>query len=292
MSGKLGVHALVFTDQWNDDNATAACRAAAEVGFDLIEVLMFDPYALDIALTARVVREAGIGLRLGMALGPVSDISSDDPAVAARGEETVARALEIASELGAPAVSGITYAAFGNYAAPQTRAQRDRVVASLARLDARAGELGVGLGLEPVNRYESFMVNTLDQAGAMIRDALGKNMFIHMDTFHMNIEEGDIAAAIHRNAAHLGYAHVADSNRGYLGSGHFDLKGYFCTLASAGYGGDYTVESFSSAVLSDPLVGGVRLWREAWKQPMEAARVALECMRTCRKTAQLAVSPW
>lgn len=292
MSGKLGVHALVFTDQWNDDNATAACRAAAEVGFDLIEVLMFDPYALDIDLTARAVREAGIGLRLGMALGLDSDISSDDPAIAARGEATVGRALEIASELGAPAVSGITYAAFGNYFSPQTKVQRDRVVASLARLDARAGKLGVKLGLEPVNRYESFMVNTLDQAAAIIRDAAGSNMFIHMDTFHMNVEEGDIIATIHRNASLLGYAHVADSNRGYLGSGHFDLKGYFTALASVGYSGDYTVESFSSAVLSAPLVGGVRLWREAWQKPMEAARVALDCIRACRTTAQLAVTPW
>ena len=227
MTGKLGVHALVFTDQWNDDNARAACRAAAEVGFDLIEVLMFDPYGLDIALTARAVKEAGIGLRLGMALGPASDISSDDAAIAARGEATVGRALEIAAELGAPAVSGITYAAFNSYTAPQTKAQRDRVVASLSRLDARAGELGVKLGLEPVNRYESYMVNTLDQAAALIRDASGSNMFIHMDTFHMNVEEGDIAAAIQRNASLLGYAHVADSNRGYLCSGHCDLKGYF-----------------------------------------------------------------
>ena len=292
MTGKLGVHALVFTDQWNDDNATAACRAAAEVGFDLIEVLMFDPYGLDVPLTARAVREAGIDLRLGMALGPASDISSDDPAIAARGEATVLRALEIASELRAPAVSGITYAAFGSYAAPQTKPQRDRVVASLSRLDGHAGRLGVKLGLEPVNRYESYMVNTLDQAAAMIRDASGNNMFIHMDTFHMNIEEGDIAAAIHRNAGLLGYAHVADSNRGYLGSGHFDVKGFFSALASAGYGGDVTVESFSSAVLSPALVGGVRLWREAWKEPLEAARVALDCMRSCKTSARTSVNPW
>ncbi len=292
MTGKLGVHALVFTDQWNDDNATAACRAAAEVGFDLIEVLMFDPYALDVALTARAVREAGIGLRLGMALGPASDISSDDPGIAARGEATILRALEIASELGAPAVSGITYAAFGNYAAPQTKPQRDRVVASLSRLDAHAGRLGVKLGLEPVNRYESYMVNTLDQAAAMISDASGANMFIHMDTFHMNIEEGDIAAAIHRNAGLLGYAHLADSNRGFLGSGHFDVKGFFAALVSADYAGDVTVESFSSAVLSPALVGGVRLWREAWKEPMEAARVALDCMLSCKTSARLAVNAW
>lgn len=292
MDGRFGVHALVFTDQWNADNAGAACRAAAEIGYDLIEVLMFDPYALDIPITARVVREAGIGLRLGMALGPDSDISADDTAIAARGEATVGRALEIASELGAPAISGIVYAAFNSYAAPQTAAQRARVVEALARLDRRADELGVKLGLEPVNRYESYMVNTLDQAAAIIADAGGKNMFVHMDTFHMNVEEGDIAATIVRNAPLLGYAHVADNHRGTLGGGHFDLTGYFRALAAVGYKGDFTVESFSSKVLSPALVGGVRLWREAWAEPITAARTALEAMRAARSAAVNATRVW
>lgn len=292
MDGKFGVHALVFTDQWNADHASAACRAAAEIGYDLIEVLMFDPYALDIPMTAKAVRDAGIGLRLGAALGPDSDISSDDAAIAARGEATVGRALEISAELGAPAISGIVYAAFNSYAAPQTPSQRGRVVDSLVRLDRRAGELGVKLGLEPVNRYESYMVNTLDQAASIIGDAGGKNMFVHMDTFHMNIEEGDIAAAIIRNAPLLGYAHVADSNRGTLGGGHFDLAGYFRMLAAVGYKGDFTVESFSSKVLSPALVGGVRLWREAWAEPITAARTALEAMRAARRAAVNATRIW
>jgi len=292
MDGKFGVHALVFTDQWNADNAVAACRAAAEIGYDLIEVLMFDPYALDVPLTARVVKEAGIGLRLGMALGPDSDISSDDEAMASKGEATVGRALEIASELGVPAVSGIVYAAFNNYAAPQTPAQRARVVEALSRLDKRASELGVKLGLEPVNRYESYMVNTLDQAAAVIADSGGKNMFVHMDTFHMNIEEGDIAAAILRNSAILGYAHIADSNRGTLGGGHFDLAAYFRALAAVGYKGDFTVESFSSKVLSPALVGGVRLWREAWAEPIAAARTALRAMQAAREAAVNGTKIW
>lgn len=292
MTGKFGVHALVFTDQWNNENATAACRAAADIGYDLIEVLMFDPYALDVSMTRRAVKDAGIELRLGMALGVDSDISSDDKDVAARGEATVLKALQIASDLQTPGVSGITYAAFGNYSAPQTKAQRDRVLSSLSRLDVHAGRLGVKLGLEAVNRYESYMVNTIDQAAAMIRDAASTNIFIHMDTFHMNIEEGDIPAAIHRNSDLLGYAHVADSNRGYLGGGHFDLMGFFASLESVSYDGDCTVESFSSAVLSAPLVGGVRLWREAWKEPIEAARIALDCMRACRTSARLSVRHW
>jgi len=214
-----------------------------------------------------------------MALGPQADISSNDPEVARRGEATVALALEIAADLGAPAVGGICYAAFNSYTAPQNEGQVDRVAKALARLDRRAGELGVRIGIEPVNRYESFMVNTLDQAAALIKRAGGLNMFIHMDTFHMNIEEPDIAAAIGRNAALLGYAHVAESHRGLLGTGNFDLKGYLRALAAAGYDGDFTFEGFSSRVLGPGLIAGVRLWREAWADSTKAARTALELLR-------------
>jgi D-psicose/D-tagatose/L-ribulose 3-epimerase len=289
---KFGVHSLVFTDDWSGARAEAACRTAADIGYDLIEVLMFDPASLDIAMTRRTVKAAGLGLRLGMALGRETDISSDDAGVAGRGEATVARCLEIASELEAPGVSGIVYAAFNSYAAPPTERQRASVVERLGRLDRRAGELGVKLGLEPVNRYESFMVNTLDDAARVIRAAGAANMFVHMDTFHMNIEEGDVAAAIHRNAGLLGYAHVADSNRGLLGGGHFDLVGYFRALETVGYAGDITVESFSSKVLSPGLVGGVRLWREAWQDSAKAAAVALDVMRTAHGMAKAGSSVW
>lgn len=292
MSGKFGIHALVFCDEWDEAAARRSCQAAAEIGYDLIEVLMFDPHALDVEATRNAVAETGLGLRLGMALGPDADISSHDADVAKRGEATVRRALEIASDLGAPGVSGITYAAFNSYSAPPTRAQRDGVVAALARLDSRAGELGVRLGIEPVNRYESYMVNTLDQAAELIRDVGGSNMFVHMDTFHMNIEEADMHAAIKRNAGLLGYAHVAESHRGALGSGQFDLKGYFRALAASGYGGDYTTEAFSSRVLGPDLIGGVRLWRAAFDDAMTAARSALEAMRAARDAARGAVQVW
>lgn len=288
---EFGIHSLVFGDIWDEAHAKAACRSAREIGYDLIEVLVFDPATLDVPMTARVAREAGIGLRLGMALGADSDISSADPATAARGEATVARCLEIAADLGAPAVSGITYAAFNSYTAPPTAAQRAQVVASLARLDRRAGELGVRLGLEPVNRYESYMVNTLDEGAELIRAAGGTNLFLHMDTFHMNIEESDFAAAIHRTADLLGYAHLADNNRALLGAGNFDLKGYLRALASAGYQGDYTVESFSPRMLTPGLVGGLRLWRSGWEDPVQPAKMALATLQAGVAAAKAGVAP-
>jgi D-psicose/D-tagatose/L-ribulose 3-epimerase len=282
---KFGVHSLVFSDRWDGETAPAICRKAAEIGYDLIEVLMFDPATLDRKATRCAIAETGIGLRLGMALGADADISSVDAETARRGEETVARALEIAAELGVPAVSGITYAAFNSYSAPQTNRQVDQVAASLSRLDRRAGELGVRLGVEPVNRYESYMVNTLDQAADLIGKAGGKNMFVHMDTFHMNIEEPDITAAIDRNGGLLGYAHVADSHRGALGTGNFDLGAYFRALAAAGYDGDLTFEGFSSDVLGPDLIGGVRLWRSAWTDSDAVARTALDVMKAGWSTA-------
>lgn len=278
-NAKLGIHSLVFTDDWNETNARAACRSAAEIGYDIIEVLIFDPDTLDIPMTGKVVSDAGLALRLGMALVPEADISSTDPDIASHGEATVTRCLEIASELGAPAVSGITYAAFNNYANPQTDTQRDQVLASYARLDKRAGELGVQLGIEPVNRYESYLVNTLDQAGDIIRETDAKNLFVHMDTFHMNIEEADIAGAIARNADLLGYVHLADNHRGRLGAGTYDFVTLFRALARAGYTGDFTVESFSQSVLGPDLVGALGLWRNAWSNAENTAVEALNFMR-------------
>jgi D-psicose/D-tagatose/L-ribulose 3-epimerase len=292
MSGQFGVHSLVFTDDWSEASAARACRAAREIGYDLIEVLIFDPATLDVAMTARVARDAGIGLRLGMALGPETDIAATDAETAARGEATVARCLEIAADLGAPAVSGITYAAFSSYRAAPTAAQRDQVAASLARLDARAGALGVRLGLEPVNRYESYLVNTLDEGADLIRRAGGRNLFLHMDTFHMNIEEADLSATVHRNAGLLGYVHLADNHRARLGTGTFDLAGFLRALASAGYSGDYTVESFSPVALSADLAAGLRLWRTGWQDPVATAREALATMRLGVAEARAAAMAW
>lgn len=292
MSNKFGAHALLFTDDWNAETARVACDSAARVGFDLIEVLLFDPWSLDVVMTKATVRDAGLEPRLGMALGPDTDVSSLDPETHARGKKDVNRALEIASELETPGVSGITYAAFNSYSAAHTQQQYDQVVEAFAVFDKRAGELGVKLGIEPVNRYESYMVQTLDQAVKLIVDSGAKNCFAHMDTFHMNIEEGNVPASIARNAAHLGYAHVAENDRGILGAGSFDFNAYFRALAQNNYTGDFTVESFSPAALNADISGAIRLWREPWRDSEKAAAIALEFMKNQWRMAQEASGQW
>ena len=204
----------------------------------------------------------------------------------------VIRCLEIAEEIGAAALSGIVYAAFNRYSTPPTQAQRDQVRAALARLDAVAGGKGLRLGLEAVNRYESYMVNTLDEAGEMIRAIGAKNLFIHMDTFHMNIEESDVAGAVARNADLLGYAHVAENTRGALGAGSFDFKAYFRALVRAGYTGGITLESFSNALVGPDLSGAIGLWRRQWSDSEAAAGAALAFLRAELASAAAASMVW
>ncbi len=292
MKGKLGIHSLAFTDDWSEANARAACETASRIGYELMEVLIFDPATLDVGMTRKVIADAGLAPRLGMALPASADISSDDAGVAGRGEAMVRCCLDIAAELGAPGVSGITYAAFNRYPSPPSAAQRDRVAEALSRLDAHAGGLGLKLGLEPVNRYESHMVNSLDQAAELIRRSEGRNLFIHMDTFHMNIEEADIAAAISRNAAFLGYAHVADNHRGEVGAGTFDWTTYFRSLAAVGYAGDFTIECFSARRLGPDLVGGVSLWRHGWDDAEVVAKRSFDFLQGAVSLAREAVKPW
>ncbi len=292
MNSKIGIHSLVFGDVWDEPTARETCRMARELGFDMVEVLIFDPASLDVEATRKAVAESGLGLRLGMALGVDADISSPDPTVSARGAATVRRCLEIAADLAAPAISGITYAAFNRYASPPTPEQRHKVAGELHMLDEYAGSLGLKLGVEPVNRYESNMINSLDQAADMIRLAGAGNMFIHMDTFHMNVEEADLAGAIVRNADLLGYTHIAENNRGEIGAGTFDWATFFRALAMAGYEGDVTIEGFSSAVLGPGLIGGVGLWRQAWDDSRGAAARSLAFVRSAMAAAERSLRSW
>jgi len=282
---KLGIHNLVYTPDWNEAAGRAALESAARLGYDLFEVLMFDPAGFDAAMTRRLIADAGLEPRLGMALGPQNDIASPDPAIAARGKASVLTGLRHAADLGAPAVSGIVYAAFDTYRAPPAQDQRNRVAEALAELSRAAGALGVKLGIEPVNRYESYLVNTIDEAGDLIRASGGEHLFIHLDTFHMHIEEDDIAAAIRRNAGLIGYVHLAESHRGLLGTGHFDTAGLMTALADVGYAGDFTVEMFTPGVLGPDMAAGIRIWRDRWRDSHESAGVALGYLRQALRKA-------
>jgi D-psicose/D-tagatose/L-ribulose 3-epimerase len=278
----LGIHGLVWTGSWGE----AACRAAVErtrrAGYDVIEVPVLDPATVDGDMTREVAAEHGLATTFTLGLDPASDISSEDPGTVRAGEERLHAALEVARRGGGDYLGGVIYSAMAKYTHLATPLGRKHAVGVLRGLADAAADAGITVGLEPVNRYESNLVNTVDQALALIDEIGADNVVVHLDSYHMNIEERDLASPVFRAAAagRLGYVHVGESHRGYLGSGSVDLTTLFRALHDVGYEGPIVFESFSSAIVSEAFTAALGIWREPWTDSEDLATHALHVMRS------------
>jgi D-psicose/D-tagatose/L-ribulose 3-epimerase len=267
----VGIHALVWTQGWNQDECGQAVALTKETGYDLIEIPLLDPSEVDAAMTRAVLEEAELGASCSLGLAFDTDVSSADAAVSAKGEELLAAAVDVTSEVGASFLGGVVHSAMGKYLAPPTRAGRRNCVEALKRVAARAEKAGVTVGLEAVNRYESNLVNTAEQALELVEEIGTPNVVVHLDTYHMNIEEADLAAPVRSCAGRLGYVHVGESHRGYLGTGTVAFGELFGALAEIGYDGPLTFESFSTAVISERFATALAVWRDPWQDGRDLA---------------------
>ena len=135
-------------------------------------------------------------------------------------------------------------------------------------------QAGVELVLEIVNRFETNLLNTTAQGLDFIKATGSDHVTLHLDTFHMNIEEANPAAAIRLAGDKIGYFHIGESNRGYLGDGVIDFDRTFDALLDIGYDRDITFESFSSAVVDEGLSLACAIWRDTWTDNMPLAKHA------------------
>jgi sugar phosphate isomerase/epimerase len=190
--------------------------------------------------------------------------------------------LSVIAEVGGPGAVACTPASWGMFSRrlppfepPRSEAE-DRAVLleGLAELGEHAAREGATLALEPLNRYEDHMVNRLEQAVDLV-DAVGlPSVKVLADTYHMNIEEDDLVRPVHEVGDRLGYVHIGENQRGYLGSGHLDFTSFFHALADVGYTGPITFESFSSAVVAPGLSNDLAIWRNLWDDREDLARHA------------------
>lgn len=282
---KLGVHALVWEKGWSHEECTRAIANTAEVGFDLIEIPALDPSLIDTAFTAKALQKAGIGATSTLGLDAKTDISSNDRDNEKRGEARLLQALSVMRDIGATHMCGILESAFQKYSVPTTAEGVKRSCDILRRVGEKAAESGITIGLEVVNRYESNVLNTASQAVEMCTRIGAPNVMVHLDVYHMNIEESDIRQAIVETGPHLGYFHTGDSHRGYMGSGSIDLAGVFRALVAANYQGPITFESFSSRVVGQPLEGILGIWRNLWEDGRDLAEHALMYTKAQLKAA-------
>ena len=276
----LGVHALVWVGDTSPASVEHAIAQTKATGYDLLEISLHDSVNLDVAGARRRLQEAGLAVACSRGLAFEADVSSEDAATVGRGEELLQQSLRITSDLGGTHFTGALYSALGKYSRPLSEAGRRNVITVLRQLAKDAQDRDMTLGLEICNRYETNVINTARDALRLADDIGEDNVLIHLDTYHMNIEEDDLARPVHEVGDRLGYVHIGENHRGYLGSGHLDFTSFFHALADIGYSGPITFESFSSAVVAQGLSNDLAIWRNLWSDGEDLARHAHTFMRT------------
>jgi len=290
-ASRLGVHALVFTGRWDTAGARRAVTAAKAAGYDLIELALLDPHAVDTTMTAKLPADHGMQAAGSLGLTPAADVSSEDPGTVAAGERLLRAAANVVRDIGGDTLAGVLYSSLGRYTRPPTERGRAHAVQAIQRLADHAAASGIRIALEVVNRYETNLLNTASAALGFIADVDRPNVYVHLDTYHMNIEEPDLITPVLACGGKLGYVHVGENHRGYLGAGGADLTGFFRALATAGYTGTITFESFSTAVADPALSTTLAIWRDMWDDPADLARHARQAIDAQLRAAAAAAPP-
>ena len=235
------------------------------VGIDGIEL-----HAKSLDLPADVLRETFRHSPIAIsAIEGATTLLHADPATRDAAKTTMRERLALAGEFGAVGV--LVVPQFGRQPALPDLSpwksgadlERELLVTQLAELAPAARAAGVKLFLEPLNRYEAYIVNRVEQ-GAEIAHQVGPDVATMADFFHMNIEEADIAASIHASADRIVYVHVADSNRQQPGLGHLDFGPGFRALKAIGYDGWLSIECRVSGEYDEAIRTTVAHLHELW----------------------------
>lgn len=233
------------------------------MGFDIIEIPVENKSLIDWPKLKDKISELGLKVTISGAFGADRDISSLDPQIRANGLQYIKDCIEIAAFMGSPIFGGPLYSAVGKtrfISDDQKKTERDFCVENLRKAGVFANENGIQLGLEPLNRFESDMVNTVDQALSIINEVASPNLKIQLDTFHCNIEEKNIGDSI-RKIGKNQICHIQgnESDRGTPGTGNVDWVDIAAALKDIEYSGAVVIETFGA--VSEEIARATCIWR-------------------------------
>jgi D-psicose/D-tagatose/L-ribulose 3-epimerase len=280
---KFGINTFLFTSPFNNAS-TKLFPKFKKWGFDSVEIAIEDPSHID---PAHVKRELD---RHGLVCGSVCACMGSDrdlrgtPKQQRTGLAYMKALLDQMVVLGCPSLIGPEYSAVGRADAvppDEYKKQWATVVKNLKKLCRHAEKRGKLVCLEPLNRFETDFINTCDQGLKMIKAVGSPALKLHLDTFHMNIEEKDQAAAIRKAGKLLGHFHACGSDRGTPGNDHIDWKPIAKALKDIRYRGHVVIESFTSDV--KVIARAAAIWRKIEPSQNEIAVKGLKFLKRTLK---------
>lgn len=270
----FGVHTSMWAMKWTPEAAETAVAAAVHYGLDFVEIAMPDPTTIDAGHTKALLERNGLQAVSSLGL-PERAWASVRPDAAI---EFLNLAIDKTAAFGGKALSGAIFGGLGERTGyPPTQAEYDNMTRAISAAATHAKTLGLSLGIEPLNRYENHLLNTAAQAVGMIERIGAENIFVHLDTYHMNIEEKGVASGILAARNHLKYIHLSESDRGTPGYGNVRWDEIFAGLAAINFKGGLALESFIN--MPPEFAYGLAVWRPVAESMEEVMGKGLPFLR-------------
>lgn len=276
---EYGAHAFVWIGDWSTEAGNDTIRRAAETGFDFLEIPLLHPESFDAKSHRETLKETGLGAKVSLAL-PTELHMPDNPEGAKRFLRQVMTLME---ELGSTYLAGCIGYSLGRLTGkPPTHEERQIIVEGLGELAEDAKGRGITLALEACNRYETHLYNTLADTREAVKATGADNLFVHADTYHMNIEEEGFYNPFVENADAVNYVHMSESHRGLVGTGTVMWGEVFRGLKDANFSGSLVLESF--AAINPDIAAATALWRPTNQPPEVLATKGLAFLQEGAKT--------
>jgi D-psicose/D-tagatose/L-ribulose 3-epimerase len=276
----IGASTWIWVSPLTDERLAELAPKVRGLGFDVIELQVEQPGQWDPGRAAELVAEHGLATSLCCVMPPGRDLALADREVAATTVEYLEHCVEVAARIGSPVVAGPMYAAVGRVwrlAPGERQTTIERVADRLRRVAERAGERGVRLAVEPLNRYETSLINTVEQGLELVGQVGSDACGLLLDTYHMNIEEKHPSAAAREAGTRIAHVHGCGTDRGAPGDDEFGWRQFFVALDEVDYEGIIAIESFTPD--NEAIAVAASIWRPVAPSPDELAASGLRFLR-------------
>jgi D-psicose/D-tagatose/L-ribulose 3-epimerase len=280
----FGLHTFAIAPTWDLGRIERQIEKLKEYGVGLLEIPLLRPREIDTTRSRAFGSRWGIELLCSLGLPHALDIVERPD----EGLDFLAPAFRVCAEVGSAALGGVTYGTIGKTTGRAvTRKEIDGICRFLERAAREAKTFGLKLGIEPCNRYETHLINRGIDAAKIIERIGADNIFIHLDTYHMHIEEESFAAGFNAAAPYLGYVHVSEANRGVPGQGMLNWPAAMKAIAEIDYKGAITLESMNH--VDADIAGGLAVWRPVAERPDDVIEIGLPFLKEEAKKAGISL---
>jgi len=274
---KTGVNTLLWAGMFTDKEIPLI-RKAKKAGFGVCEVPLFDPGAITPDKVRAAAEKAGVDMALCCVVPPDANPIAPSKTIRRKAAARLKRLIKTCNAIGGHVICGPTYSPVGFLVGRgRTRQEWRWCVQFYKEIMPLAEDLDVTIAVEPINRFENYFINVIDDVLELIEDVGSPNLGAQLDTFHMNIEEKDSPAAIKRAGKKLAHFHISESDRGVPGTGQVDWVGCFKALKAVKYDACLAVESFNAALKE--IAAATCIWRRIAPSQDAIAKGALNVIR-------------